>query len=512
MTQHGLHRDAVRLSEILEGCGGRVRLISGAADTVISSVEYNSSRAAAGSLFVAVEGFQSDGHRYVGDAVKRGASAVIVSAKRAGEFSGSVGNGVALLSTEDTRRALSRVSAAYYGFPASRIPVIGVTGTNGKTSITYMLESILAAAGYVPGVIGTVNYRWKGREIPAPNTTPESKDLQELAHVMAADGVDALIMEVSSHGLKLGRVDDIEFDAGIFTNLTRDHMDFHVTFEDYFESKRLLFSLMESGGKKRRAGIINIDDEYGARILDGRSAFSYPLKSFGYSADADYRPEPGSVSSTIEGIRYVLERPVRGASIELHVSGTFHVHNSLCAFAAAHAMGLPVEVILRGLSEMRTIPGRFERIRSGLGFSVIVDYAHTDDALTKLLQSARSLNPRRLITVFGCGGNRDRTKRPLMGRSAAVLSDRVIVTSDNPRNEEPGDIIKDILEGIEGSNFEVEADREKAIEKAVMAAGEGDIVVIAGKGHEDYQIIGKERRHFDDREMVRKFIGARDAK
>jgi UDP-N-acetylmuramoyl-L-alanyl-D-glutamate--2,6-diaminopimelate ligase len=269
---------------------------------------------------------------------------------------------------------------------------------------------------------------------------------------------------------------------------------------------------MESGGKKRRAGIINIDDEYGVRILDGKSSFSYPLKSFGYSEDADYRPEPGSVSSTIEGIRYVLDRPVRGAAIELHVSGTFHVHNSLCAFAAAHAMGLPIEAILRGLSGMRTIPGRFERIRSGLGFSVIVDYAHTDDALTKLLQSARSLNPRRLITVFGCGGNRDRTKRPLMGRSAAGLSDRVIVTSDNPRNEEPGDIIKDILEGIEGSNFEVEADREKAIEKAVMTAAEGDIVVIAGKGHEDYQIIGKEKRHFDDREMVRKFIGARDTK
>ncbi len=499
-----------RLSDILDAAGGDVRLAGGDAATMISAVEYNSAKVTPGSLFVAVEGFQSDGHLYLGDAVRRGASAVVLSGARMGEFGELGKNGVAVLAADNTRRALSSVSAALYGHPSRNIPVIGITGTNGKTSITYMLESIFRANGMNPGVIGTVNYRWNGNEIPAPNTTPESKDLQMMLRDMVAGGVDIAIMEVSSHGLKLNRVDHIEYNMGVFTNLTRDHMDFHTTFEDYFESKRRLFSLVASTSKSLRAGIVNADDPYGRRILADGGGYPYPVISFGVDGGAGYHPDARSVNNSIDGISYVLESPLPGVLVKLNVSGKFHVSNSLCAFAAAHAMGVPVEIIQKGLGDVHTIPGRFDRVRSKLGFSVIVDYAHTDDALSKLLQSARELNPARLITIFGCGGNRDTTKRPLMGEAAASLSDFTIVTSDNPRNENPDDIIRDILAGIKGGDYVTEPDREKAIEMAVGMAAKGDIIVIAGKGHEDYQIIRGEKRHFDDRELARKYILRRE--
>lgn len=505
------HNKTVKLSGLLASCGDRLRLFSGPAESMVSSIEYNSACVKPGSIFIAVEGFASDGHRYVHDAVAGGASAVLVSRERAGEFANLQEKGVSLLVADDMRKALSRLSAAYYGFPTAAIPVIGITGTNGKTSITYMLESIFSACGRSPGVIGTVNYRWKGRKVPAPNTTPESKDLQELAAEMRRDGVDVLIMEVSSHGLKLNRVDDIEFDIGVFTNLTRDHLDFHKTFEDYFKSKRRLFTLIEACPKLNKAGIINGDDDYGRAILEHAGEYSYPLEGFAVNHDAVYRPRPESIVNSIEGIRYVLERPFSGTEIALSVSGRFHVYNSLCALAAAHRAGAEIENIKKGLSSIHVIPGRFDGIRSHRGFYTIVDYAHTNDALEKLLLSARELSPRRLITVFGCGGDRDKTKRPLMGDAASRLSDWIIVTSDNPRTEKPDGIISDILAGIKGTNFEVEPDREKAIGKAIASAEEGDIVVIAGKGHEDYQIVGREKRHFDDREMVRKFIAQREA-
>ncbi len=496
------------VSELVEKSAGCVFAVSGDTGRTISSIEYNSAEVGEGSLFVAIEGTQSDGHRYVRDAALRGAAAVVVSAARAAEF-GDIPAKTTLLASADTRRALSALSAAFYGFPSSGMLVLGVTGTNGKTSISYMLESILKRAGRTPGVIGTINYRWKGSLVPAPNTTPESKDVQEIMRSMADDGVDALVMEVSSHGLKLGRVEDVEFDAVIFTNLTRDHLDFHLTFEDYFASKLRLFDLLERSGKPRRAGIVNSDDEYGRTILLGKDTRPYALFGFGLSDDAEYRPDASSIRNTIDGVSYRLVRPQPGAAIDLHVAGGFHVYNSLAAFAAAHAIGIPVDAITAGLSGLSSIPGRFDRIRSDDGFGVVVDYAHTDDALAKLLQSARELSPRRIITVFGCGGNRDRTKRPLMGRTASKLSDVVIVTSDNPRKEEPGAIINEILAGMKGASFDVEPDRERAIAMAIAQAVEGDIVVIAGKGHEDYQIIGTEKRHFDDREIAMKYIAAR---
>ncbi|MBP7605143.1 MAG: hypothetical protein KBA15_14545, partial [Spirochaetes bacterium] len=311
---------SARLAGLLERSTRVVSPAAGDAGVVISSIEYNSAGIVPGSLFVAIEGTQSDGHSYVRDAVARGASAVVVSAARAAEF-GDLAGKAAVLASPDTRRALSALSSAFFGAPSSGMLVIGVTGTNGKTSITYMLESILKEAGREVGVIGTINYRWKGGEVPAPNTTPESRDVQAMVRAMADDGVDALVMEVSSHGLKLGRVDDVEFDAGIFTNLTRDHLDFHLTFEDYFASKLLLFDLVGRSGKGRRAGIVNCDDEYGRTILRGRGERPYPLFGFGLSEDADYRPEVSSIHNSIEGVRYTLESPAPGAVIDLRVAG-----------------------------------------------------------------------------------------------------------------------------------------------------------------------------------------------
>jgi UDP-N-acetylmuramoyl-L-alanyl-D-glutamate--2,6-diaminopimelate ligase len=327
---------------------------------------------------------------------------------------------------------------------------------------------------------------------------------------MAADGVDVLVMEVSSHGLKLHRVDGIDFDMAVFTNLTRDHLDFHRTFEDYFDSKRMLFQNLGESRKKKRAGIINADDEYGKILLQESGRYPYPFVSLGLGRDADYRPVENSIRSDIDGIRYILERPEKGTEIRLGVTGRFQVYNSLCALAAAHRMRVPLEAILKGLASVENIPGRFDRVPSKTGFHVIVDYAHTNDALLKLLQSVRELSPGRIITVFGCGGNRDSTKRPLMGRVAADNSDRVIVTSDNPRGEDPGAIIRDIVADLKASNFEIIADREEAIRKAIGMAEKNDIVVIAGKGHEDYQIIGDKKSHFDDREMARKYIAVRE--
>ncbi len=502
----------MQLSDLISLSGGYIRAVSGECVIPVNSIEYNSRRAVPGSVFVAIEGMESDGHRYIDNARENGASAIVVEEHRLAGFSGLSQGGVTVLASRDNRKALSVLSAAFFGYPSSKMMIIGVTGTNGKTSTTYMLESIMRQAGYRVGVIGTVNYRWAGHEVPAPNTTPESRDIQQLLKTMLDEGVSCVVMEVSSHGLELMRADDILFDAAIFTNLTRDHLDFHHGFEEYFAAKKRLFSITGMSGKKERRGIVNIDDSYGARIIEEKDSFGYPFVTFGIESEADYRPVPGSIRNSIAGIRYEVADRGGIARIDMRVAGRFNVYNSLCAFAAAREMGVPIETVMRGLSEVNTVPGRFDRIHSESGFDVIVDYAHTDDALEKLLKSARELAPRRLITIFGCGGNRDRSKRPIMGRIAVALSDHAIVTSDNPRNEEPLDIINDILSGIDGGEYEVIPDREEAIGQAISMAGEGDIVVIAGKGHEDYQILGGTKIHFDDREMARKFIAGREAR
>ncbi len=491
----------IACGELADQSHGAADAVSGGS-VVVSSVEYDSRKVKKGSLFIAVEGFTSDGHRFVHTAVENGASAVCMLRERAGDFEWLKERGVGILVTDDTRTALSRLSAAFFGFPSRCMLAIGITGTNGKTSITYMLEAIMKRHGRNPGVIGTINYRWGGREIPAANTTPESRDLQEILYRMKKDGVDAVIMEVSSHALELRRADDIDFDAVVFTNLTRDHLDFHHDFEHYFSAKKRLFQLLENSYKKGRCGVVNTDDPYGHELYMLRNRYSYPIKSFGVETGSDYMPMAGSISNTMHGLSYRLGLPDTGVEVNLNLLGTFQLYNSLAALAVAHQMGIPYDEITSGLAELENVPGRFDVLKTGKGFIVIVDYAHTVDAIQKLLKSVNELKHRRVITVFGCGGDRDRTKRPLMGKAAEENSDLVIVTSDNPRTEEPGMIIREIVGGMTGNNHEIIPDREEAIARAMAEAGDGDIVVIAGKGHEDYQIIGTEKRHFDDKEVA----------
>ncbi len=495
-----------KASYLAASSSGIINYAAGPHDAEITSVEYDSRKVGPGTMFVAVKGFAADGHAYIKNAVDAGASAVVVSPDRLNEFM-KHSSKTAIYTSSDTRRALSILAASFFDFPSVEMDIIGVTGTNGKTSITYMLESVLKKAGMNPGVIGTINYRWAGKTLSAPNTTPESRDIQELLHNMLEDGVDSVVMEVSSHALALGRVEDVDFNCAIFTNLTGDHLDFHSDMEDYFSAKMRLFTLLDKGVNEIRCAVVNADDGYCRRIIDAKKDFSFPVNSFGMS-NADYMPDADSIENKITGLSYKLKKPF-SMEVNLKLAGKFHVSNSLAALSAASSLGIEKKIIAEGLNELENVPGRYEVIHSNEGFSAVVDYAHTGDALLKLLQSVKELSHKRIITVFGCGGDRDKTKRPVMGAVASSNSDCVIVTSDNPRTEMPGAIISEIISGISLKNFEIVEDREHAIAKAVEMAQSGDIIVVAGKGHEDYQILGKNKIHFDDREMLMKYIAKR---
>ena len=476
----------------------------------ISSVEYDSRKVSKGSLFVAVEGFSVDGHNFVDAAIKNGAIAILISSKRVNEFSHLVEEQINVLVSNDTRKALAQISAAFYDFPSKKMKLIGITGTNGKTSATYMIESILKTCGKSVGVIGTINTRWKDKSFVSSNTTPESRDLQKTLFEMQKDDVQYVVMEVSSHALVLDRVNSIEFDAIAFTNLTGDHLDFHKDMEDYFNAKKMLFDLLSESGKEKKAALVNIDDSYGMKIFDERSKYPYTLDGFGLNENAKYRADENSVQNKISGLSYALKSPFDGAKINMQMVGGFQLYNSLTVLSVLSSMNISIADIQNGLASLTGVPGRFDVVRSDVEIPVIVDYAHTSDALDKLLNSVSEMRTGRIITVFGCGGDRDKTKRPVMGKIASLNSDQVVVTSDNPRTEDPNAIIADITAGIDKNNYIVIADRKKAIEEAVSMATHGDIVVIAGKGHEDYQILGKEKIHFDDHEEARKALAMRN--
>jgi len=497
----------INLTDLLLEADDIVEVANDIPNLVVSSIEYDSRNVKKNSLFVAIDGYESDGHSFIDMAVEKGASVVVVQQERYDEFSYIEKNGIVILISNDSRKALSKLSTLYYGNGSKDIFVIGVTGTNGKTSITYMLESIFKQADKTPGVIGTINYRWKDKVIPAPNTTPESKDLQKMIAEMREDGVDTLIMEVSSHALDLGRVDDVLFNCGIFTNLTQDHLDFHENFENYFEAKSKLFKLIGQSPKKKRFAMINGDDTYGKKLLSQKSQYDFPLLSFGKSEDLDYSSKKGSIVNEITGLKYVLNGT--DENVELHFSGMFHIYNSMAALAVAEEFGISSKIALQGLSSLETIPGRFDVLKSDLGFSIVVDYAHTGDALLKLLESVNELDHNRVICVFGCGGDRDKTKRPIMGAIAEKNSDIAIITSDNPRTEDPKLIIEDVKKGFVNKKYLEEVEREDAIRVAISLAFKGDIIVLAGKGHEDYQVIGKEKIHFDDKEIAKKYVDER---
>jgi len=502
----------MKISELVNLSGNALRAFQGFAfeDSDVLSVEYDSRKVFPGSVFVAVQGLEIDGHNFINDAVEKGCTALVVSSERGDEFRKYADRGIALLLSDDTRKSLSRLSAVFCGNPSGKLHVTGVTGTNGKTSITYLLESVFAECGINCAVMGTINYRWQGRTVEAPNTTPESREVQYMLKQMADDGVTHVIMEVSSHALELNRVDDVEFDIAVFTNLTGDHIDFHKSMDKYFEAKRKLFYLLNASSKRNKTAVINIDDSYGEIIAGDCSSMNFNTVTFGFSENDGIRISEESVKNKITGLSFDFNDSGIEHSLNLQLAGKFQAHNSIAAYASAINTGLAAEAVCSGLEKLKSVPGRLQVLDPGRGFFMIVDYAHTPDALLKLLQSAREMDHNRIITVFGCGGDRDRTKRPVMGGIAAENSDFAIVTSDNPRTEDPEIIIEEIIAGIKKENYMSESDREKAIEKAVNMAQADDIIVIAGKGHEDYQIIGKKKRHFDDREIALKYAYLRE--
>jgi UDP-N-acetylmuramoyl-L-alanyl-D-glutamate--2,6-diaminopimelate ligase len=412
----------------------------------------------------------------------------------------------AVVFVKDPLAALAGFSANFYGHPDKSLHMIGVTGTNGKTTITYLLESIFETHNLATGVMGTINYRFGKKAYPAPNTTPQSSDIYQFFAEMLKGHGRVAVMEVSSHALALGRVAGIEFDTAIFTNLTRDHLDFHKTMEEYFEAKAKLFLGLVHGEKSfPKFAIINIDDPWGAKL----AAMSQPgtVVTYGLSEKAAIRAV--NIRNTSRSTEFILSTPAGHQKVHLSQIGLHNVYNALAAAGAALASGISLEGVVSGLENAPCVPGRLEKIEAGQNFAVVVDYAHTDDALKNVLTALKELKPQRLITVFGCGGDRDRSKRPIMGEIASNLSDFVFVTSDNPRSEDMERIALDIEVGIRRqhrNNYQVILDREQAIAAALSMAQKGDIVLIAGKGHETYQIIGDQRLHFNDGEIARKYL------
>ncbi|HVK06123.1 MAG TPA: UDP-N-acetylmuramoyl-L-alanyl-D-glutamate--2,6-diaminopimelate ligase [Armatimonadaceae bacterium] len=504
--------DVVRsLGELADAVAGAT--LVGDAATAVTGVTYDSRQVAPGTLFLAVPGEKFDGHDFVAAAVQAGAAAVAVQADRAANFADL---SAPRLIVPDVRRAMPLLASAFWGEPTRSLYLAGVTGTNGKTTTALMIDAIARAAGDVTGYVGTLGATVAGQELPGERTTPESPDLQALFARMLAAGAKSAAIEVASHALALGRTDGCAFDVGVFTNLTQDHLDFHGTMEAYRDAKAILFTDYADAARaagKRFVAVLNADDPAGRRYRDVTRAERVVLYSpSGDAAGADIIPQ--DVRLAVDSIAFTVKTPSGSVPVRLGFGGTFNVANALAAIGYGVARGLPLETVARGLAQCPPVPGRFQPVQAGQPYAVLVDYAHTPDGIENVLRSARPLTPGRLVVVFGCGGNRDRTKRPKMGRLAMELADVAVVTSDNPRREEPEAIIDGILTGMQGAGAEVrrESDRRKAIGLAVSLARPGDTVVIAGKGHETYQIVGDQTYPFDDvavaGEEIRRCSGA----
>ena len=481
---------------------------SGDPDVSIRGIAYDSRAVKPGDLFVAVKGSAFDGHLFLEDAARRGAAAVVVTnAEKCPEK-------VPCICVADSRDALAQIAVYYYGRPFERMNLVGITGTNGKTTVTYLLESILGNAGRKVGVIGTVNYRFPGEEYTAPVTTPESLDLMRIMRKMADASVHDVLLEVSSHALDQGRTRACPFLVGVFTNISRDHLDYHGSIEAYFEAKSVLFTSLKKGDSGRQpTAVINMDDPWGPALKERTTA---DVITYGFGKECDVRAVDVRMSGS--GISAVLKTPEGDGAVRSSLIGDFNVYNMMAAAAAALALGLSVDEIVSGIQALPGVPGRLERVKNRAKKNIVVDYAHTPDALAKALQALRPYAEERLICVFGCGGDRDKGKRKEMGRLAAQLSDVVILTSDNPRTENPDAIISQIEEGVRligipphtgveledlpARAYRVIPDRGQAIQTAVRLATARDVVLIAGKGHETYQIVGHEVRDFDDRKIA----------
>lgn len=486
-------------------------------ETPIGSLHYGSREVASGGAFFAIPGFAADGHAYIDDACRRGALAIVAEKPAT--------PGVPVLQVANSRAALARAAAAFYGHPSRDLTVIGVTGTNGKTTVSYLVENILIQAGLSAGVIGTVNYRHGGTVVPAARTTPESLDLQRILADMRHHGVTHVVMEVASHGLDLHRVDACGFDVAAFTNLTQDHLDFHGDMDRYWASKKSLFTRhLFQGPKAPRAwAVINREDAYGRELV---AAFTglWAMMTFGQSPPSDIWPEVRK--NDLTGLEALLHTPRGSIAMTSPLVGRHNLENILAAAGCGLALDLPLEAVRAGIAATKAVPGRLEPVSDPDGRFIYVDYAHTPDALANVLRALDALRQGRLICVFGCGGDRDRRKRPLMGEIAARLSDLAVVTSDNPRTEDPLVIIDDALEGVRRAaprgftrqevlngftppGHTVVPDRREAIALAIRAAQPGDTVLIAGKGHETYQIVGRTAIPFDDREEARQALASR---
>jgi UDP-N-acetylmuramoyl-L-alanyl-D-glutamate--2,6-diaminopimelate ligase len=477
------------IGELARAAGDRLVRVIGHDRVTVSGLSYDSRRVEPGDLFFCIPGSKTDGHAFAEAAIARGAAGLCVEHE--------VDVAAPQIVVAEARSAMARIAAAYYGHPAGRLTMIGVTGTNGKTTTTWLLESILAAAGRSPGLIGTIATRFEGAMRAGVRTTPESLDLQGLLAEMVRAGTDSVAMEVTSHALALNRVEPVRFESAAFTNLSQDHLDFHAGMDDYFEAKRSLFT-----PERLMQGAINVDDPYGSKLL---AMVDVPCIGFGVSRTADVRAT--KVDLGPRGSRFTVAFPGGRLELSTPLVGAFNVSNCLAAAATALQAHIDPQPIAEGIANLRAVPGRFESIDSGQPFSVIVDYAHTPDSLANVLTAARELaraRGGRVLCVFGCGGDRDRTKRPHMGAAARRHSDYVVVTSDNPRTEDPPSIIDEILTGLTDRPADaVIVDRRAAIDHAVVTARDDDVVVIAGKGHETGQEFADRTITFDDRVVAR---------
>lgn len=479
----------MKLRKILEGL--EIEEIKGSLDKDITGVAFDSRNVDKGYIFVAIKGFKSDGHDYITEAINKGATAIIL--ERDVEIKD---NDITVIKLLDSRASLSKVSANFYENPSKHMNMIGITGTNGKTTITYLIKSIFESNGNKMGIIGTIGSVIDGKLMKTENTTPESTIIQKYLKDMVNINIDSCVMEASSHSLDLKRVEDCNFDVGIFTNLSREHLDYHETLEKYFNAKLKLFTMT------KKSNIVNIDEVYGAEIVKRVSHLKTPIITYGIVEKADIYAT--NINYHLEGVDFTLNTPSGKIDINLNIPGEFSVYNALAAASCGCVYDIDLEIIKKGLEAVEGVKGRFELVPTNSDFTVIIDFAHTPDGLEKVLTTIEQFAEGRVVALFGAGGNRDKTKRPIMGETVGKHADFLIVTSDNPRNEDPAKIIDDVLEGVKKANHNYVAivDRREAIKYALENAEPKDIILLAGKGHETYTIIKDKVLPFDERQIV----------
>ncbi len=463
-----------------------------------ADIVYDSRKVQKNSVFVAIKGYKTDGHKFLQDAIDKGAVAVVVENENSIPDEFVAHAKIAKIVVKDCRKALAELSRGFYKDPTNKLKLIGITGTNGKTTSTFILKNILQTAGYKTGLVGTIANYVGDQKIDSKLTTPESNDLNRMFYDMISAGCSHAIMEVSSHSLILNRVYGLDFSAAIFSNITSDHLDFHNTFDEYLKAKKILFDGLSSNS----FAIINSDDVSANEIVKDSKA---KVITYGISDNSDYQIK--NIKYDLNGTDFTISNNKIEYSINTSLIGTFNAYNAASAFATAHSLGVNANKIIEGIKSSPQVPGRFEVIGKGKK-KVIVDYSHTADSLEKALQAIREIvkDKNQIVTVFGCGGDRDKTKRPIMGKVASDMSDKVFVSSDNPRTENPYDIIKDIIKGISKNNYEIEENREEAIAKAIQSSNDDAVILIAGKGHENYQEINGIRNHFSDQEIALKYL------